>query len=299
MSGHAGANRELAARCAAPRTECRGRATDAEGSCDRSPSVQLDVAASPRNHGAMNNRLVRVAVVSLACVMLAACARSSVRPPTGASQPTSKRTPSYVGPSEVPYRTLLPAPAQADSAMTRAEGRLLRAVQADAVPEAAQRAQAEDTLRVWAFADVMGAGFEKSRLPELDRVMTRAETDTRAISDEAKNFWKRPRPASQDESIQTAVATPGNGSYPSGHATRATVWARLLAEIVPEKRDALRRRAAQIGLNRVVGGVHYPTDVIAGYVLGDAIADRLLASPAFKADFARVKAEWAGAHAAR
>jgi len=51
-------------------------------------------------------------------------------------------------------------------------------------------------------------------------------------------------------------------------------------------------RARQIGWDRVIAGVHYPSDIAAGRVLGLAIGEDMLASPDFKAELAKVKANW-------
>ena len=81
----------------------------------------------------------------------------------------------------------------------------------------------------------------------------------------------------------------------SGHSTRGTLFALLLAELLPEKRDAILDKGRESGWLRVLGGVHYPTDVFAGRVLGQGLAREFLASPAFQHDFAEVKAELAAA----
>jgi acid phosphatase (class A) len=74
--------------------------------------------------------------------------------------------------------------------------------------------------------------------------------------------------------------------------------ASVLAELAPDRRDALVRRGAQIGHDRVLAGVHYPSDVLAGLGLGEAIAQALLADAAFRASLEDVrKKEWAGARA--
>ena len=80
-------------------------------------------------------------------------------------------------------------------------------------------------------------------------------------------------------------------SYPSAHATCAMVYAIILAELAPYQRPALLERAREIGWNRVVAGAHYPSDVSAGRVLGQAIALALLSDRAFQEELARVKAE--------
>ena len=88
---------------------------------------------------------------------------------------------------------------------------------------------------------------------------------------------------------------PTDYSYPSGHSTRGTVYAQVLAELFPEKREALVAKGRETGWLRVQGGVHYPTDIYAGRVLGQALARDFLASASFQADLAAVKAELAAA----
>ena len=80
-------------------------------------------------------------------------------------------------------------------------------------------------------------------------------------------------------------------SYPSGHSTRGTLFALLLAELFPDRREAILAKGRDSGWLRVQGGVHYPTDIYAGRVLGQALARKFLSSPAFQRDFAAAQAE--------
>ena len=67
----------------------------------------------------------------------------------------------------------------------------------------------------------------------------------------------------------------------------------LLSEIFPERKDAILDVGKEIGANRYLGGMHYPTDVEAGQKLGEAVAKRLLANPEFRKPFEEVKADLA------
>jgi acid phosphatase (class A) len=73
------------------------------------------------------------------------------------------------------------------------------------------------------------------------------------------------------------------------------VFAALLAELIPEKREALLEKGREIGWLRVIGGVHFPSDVFAGRVLGQALAREFLRSEKFQADLAAAHAELAAA----
>lgn len=66
-------------------------------------------------------------------------------------------------------------------------------------------------------------------------------------------------------------------SYPSGHANNAAVVYILFIMLVPQARHPLWQLAAAAmiivtGLSRIMLGVHWPTDVIGGWMLGTSFA---------------------------
>jgi len=103
-----------------------------------------------------------------------------------------------------------------------------------------------------------------------------------AINDLVKAVVHRTRPVLADP-----VAHENGASFPSGHAQAAVVgYAVLLLVFLPILHGALRRVAIGvavvmvlgIGLSRVALGVHYVSDVLAGYVLGAAWVAAMIAS---------------------
>jgi undecaprenyl-diphosphatase len=60
-------------------------------------------------------------------------------------------------------------------------------------------------------------------------------------------------------------------SFPSGHAATAFAGATVLAAFLPRWRVPLFALAVLIGLSRLYNGVHFPTDVVAGAVLGGLV----------------------------
>ena len=61
--------------------------------------------------------------------------------------------------------------------------------------------------------------------------------------------------------------------------------------MVPEKRSMLFARGAEYGYNRIIAGVHFPSDVMAGHIAATVIAASLMQTPTFSADFITAKME--------
>jgi membrane-associated phospholipid phosphatase len=60
-------------------------------------------------------------------------------------------------------------------------------------------------------------------------------------------------------------------SFPSGHTTTSFALAAVLASRFPRQAWIFYFIAALVGIGRVVGGSHYPSDVLAGAILGLAV----------------------------
>lgn len=92
------------------------------------------------------------------------------------------------------------------------------------------------------------------------------------LSGALKVWIERDRPPLADPDPQPLVELPATYSFPSGHAAVSFACATVLALAVPRLRVPLYALAALIAFSRVYVGVHYPGDVVAGAVLGIAIA---------------------------
>lgn len=197
----------------------------------------------------------------------------------------------YVQPAAVDYKAILTtAPAQ-DSAQEKQDMDEVLWLQKTRTPDEIKRAQSEVTITAFSFSDVLGPWFNANDLPVTAALMSQVEKDTKAIFNPAKDEFGRKRPFMVNPDVHPCVTTETTPSFPSGHSTRAVVWAYILADMFPEHREALLARAYQIGDDRVLAGMHFPTDVEAGRVLGKAIAEQMLADPTFQADLDKAKAE--------
>lgn len=186
---------------------------------------------------------------------------------------------------------VIPAAPADNSLATAADIETVYQVQKRRTPEMVALANyfAEDS--VFQYDAVIGAWFTAANLPRTAEFFLQIDSDRYAISSKGKQVWQRPRPPLLDSRIKPCVHLPKSGSYPSGHSTQAFLWANLLAEIFPEHRAALRERAELVAWSRIIGGVHYPTDITAGRMLGDRLAAEFLKRPAVSEALADVIAE--------
>ena len=86
-----------------------------------------------------------------------------------------------------------------------------------------------------------------------------------------KNTLQRPRPQHAIPGLRSLATASNQFSFPSGHSSRAFLLATVLAVIFGEPAVAMYLWAGTVALSRVLLGVHYPGDVLAGAVIGSGI----------------------------
>lgn len=187
-------------------------------------------------------------------------------------------------------RLLAPPPARGSKEAKADMEAVLRA-QAQRTPRRVKEAKADRKDNVLRFADVFGSKFTADALPLTTAFFAKVVEDRGLIVDAAKAFWHNPRPSAVNPAVKPIFPPPEADSYPSGHATFAYLAAIILADMVPEKAPQLFARAAEFAHNRVVAGMHYPSDIEAGRISATVIAAVMMLNPVFRQDFAAVKAE--------
>jgi undecaprenyl-diphosphatase len=83
---------------------------------------------------------------------------------------------------------------------------------------------------------------------------------------------RRPDRAAGQVPAARHVRMPSSTSFPSGHAAAAFAFATGVGRELPPAAIPLRALAALVAYSRVHTGVHYPGDVVAGALLGTALA---------------------------
>ena len=128
----------------------------------------------------------------------------------------------------------------------------------------------EKKFDIFNFTPAIGPFFVPGKFPKTEAFFHRVQKDAETVTDNAKDFYKRPRPYVLDPSLASGKLEK-SFSYPSGHSTESMVLALVLAEVFPDKHDAIIAEARNIGWHRVEIARHYPTDIYAGRVLAQAI----------------------------
>jgi acid phosphatase (class A) len=200
--------------------------------------------------------------------------------------------PPYLTAHDLDLTMLLPPPPPIDSARQAQDLAAVLAAQREASPQRVAQAAADTNETVFdMFGATLGARFVSATLPRVSELFLRLGETEASVVDPVKPVFDRPRPYLADPRAKPLVRASRSGSFPSGHATRVTLVAIVLAAMLPEQRAAIWARADDYAQSRVIGGMHYPLDLDGGRRAGTAIAALLFAHPAFRADFDAARTE--------
>ncbi|WP_308355921.1 phosphatase PAP2 family protein [Streptomyces sp. ODS05-4] len=119
---------------------------------------------------------------------------------------------------------------------------------------------------LWLAAGTAAAALDPARRQAWLRA-TAAVCAAHLTSSAVKQTVRRPRPAAGGPRPPV-----GRHSFPSSHAASSAAAAAAFAAVSPAAGRLARPLAAGVCLARLVAGVHYPTDVAAGALLGAAVA---------------------------
>jgi len=93
-----------------------------------------------------------------------------------------------------------------------------------------------------------------------------------AISEIINRLFPVPRPLILLDDVTPLFFKGENDAFPSGHATFFSALATALYFYHRQLSILYFAGALAIGLSRIIAGIHWPTDILAGYVLGGVIA---------------------------
>jgi membrane-associated phospholipid phosphatase len=156
-------------------------------------------------------------------------------------------------------------------AVARTDLRLFRLVRSAARPPASEAVARFSRLgehaALWLVVGAAGALLDRPQRRARWRRGAAVVGATYAANTAIKAVFRRRRPAL--EGLPALVATPTALSFPSAHASSSFAAARAYTGLLPA--GPLYLTAAAMACSRVYLGVHYPSDVAAGALLGLAM----------------------------
>ena len=203
-----------------------------------------------------------------------------------------RSTPTYLTAGTAEFVALFAPPPARDSATTRRELDELLELQRTRSAAQVAAARADRKTDIARFLPALGLGNAPPSLPRVRRLAQRVEDDIRPYVRAAKDHFRRLRPPEIEPRLEPCIdRVQADLSYPSGHATYGFVMVYLLADLAPGRRAQLEARGEEFARQRMVCGVHFPSDIDAGRVGARWLIERLHASPAYRADAAAAAAE--------
>lgn len=169
--------------------------------------------------------------------------------------------------------------------------RLLRAARTCGHSPAAERAVARFSKlgehgAVWLAIGLTGYALDGEKRDRWRRT-TRTIAGTYALNTVVKLAVRRRRP--QLPGLPALAGTPTRLSFPSAHATTSFAAAPLFGRLgLPTA--PLYALAGALALSRLYLGVHHPSDVLAGALLGSAVAGSVALAHPLQRDASRLRA---------
>ena len=223
------------------------------------------------------------------CLLLAGCLGLSIATSALAAAP-------YVTGKMMDIAALMPPPPIQNSPEDKAD--LQAVIDAQAQASDARKAQtvfdSDESVYV-VFGQQLGPKFQPAALPLTSAFFARIGASEDDTLDAAKPAFARLRPwLGHPEAVKAIAKRTKSGSYPSGHTTRVAIYAIVMSEMVPEKQREFWLRAQDYVQSRVIGGMHYPTDISSGWRAGTAMAAVMMTQPGFRADMEAARIELRG-----
>jgi hypothetical protein len=110
-------------------------------------------------------------------------------------------------------------------------------------------------------------------------LLTTAQRFAMMVLMRVKHGFACPRPHEYSPLVQPMIEAPPFSAFPSGHATETYMFATVVRLLTQSSRWTslldlqLQKLAARVATNRVIAGLHFPVDTMAGRMLGETLGE--------------------------
>lgn len=144
------------------------------------------------------------------------------------------------------------------------------------------------------FSEILGGEISSSTYPHLNSLINYGVM-TAAYGSKPKNTYLRRRPCvafnEEPYSTETLRSLKTSYSYPSSHTLTGWGGGMLMAAAAPALQDTLLARMLRYSQSRVLGGMHWQSDVTDGRFISSACVARMLSTSLFKTHLSKAQVE--------
>lgn len=180
-------------------------------------------------------------------------------------------------------KALIPPPGK-DTPQQKKDEELLLEAQTSRTEIDCNRAKSEVFVSLETFFGPTYGLFDVTTIEKLAPFFEQLRNDGDYFIQKLKVDFPRQRPFLYMEKIQPCVPKEVTGAYPSGHATLARLYSLVLANLYPKLKSKLEKRGNEIAQDRVLSGMHHPSDIENGKLVGTWLFEQFMKSTKFKAD---------------
>lgn len=197
----------------------------------------------------------------------------------------------FAGGYDVDAKWKVPAPPRPGSAIDRKDFADLRRWQTVRTEKECRIASSQNFMSALVLFGPKTGLLTERQFTKVEHLLEEIVETSEKVAKPFKDHYQRPRPYDVDKRLEPCIRKPGGTkSYPSSHAMAGMAAGLILGDLFPSQADLFRKAGIQIGTNRILGGVHHPSDVGVGQRLGEQLVEVLKSNREFRRDFADAKA---------
>jgi len=195
------------------------------------------------------------------------------------------KKPVYLNPDWYPtLKGHITPPPAAGTAGQKQDEETLWSLQKSRSADDCKRAQSEVLVSLGNFFGAPLGPLEEKSVAKLTAFFEQIRNDGDFFVQKLKKEFPRKRPFLYVKGLEPCVPKEVTDAYPSGHAVLSRLYALVLSDMFPDKKAAIEARADQISNDRVLAGMHHPSDIASGRAIGEQIYAELKKNPKYQSD---------------